>query len=836
MTENSSEDFDLRNLLRYQRRKTMRFSEYVDQFIESPEKHLYTSSMLIAEAVRHFGCKIVIRGGEPVISYNIFKDIFSNGVNAVYGQEICIKRLVDVVESISKESGPNRGIVLLGPPASGKTNIIDLISLALEQYTKEESVKIYSFFYKFSDDDDPNHMVQVRSSFQHNPILLFTTILHQENGITKPRQKLFEYINRHRSLHDRIVIPTYYQNASLDKRNLDIIEALLINPRNKGKTLYDILEEYVRVEEIEFTNAQAQGISNIDSMAKLDIRVQPPGIRDESMRLLTQHLPSTVISRYQGALVSANRGLLHIHDAFADGTGESYRPLLMLLGSGRVSLESSQTSVDTVVVITTNLEDMDKFDQELTASKLLDRIEKIPVNYLLDAVSEMEILQRDMSLIKEKYDVDPNLFRMASYFSVMTRLLPPKRTSFPDGWSEEKKELYMGLRPEQKMLVYCAQPVEPIATIRSLPFWHPFRNQVSKLGIDIYDEEKLSSFLETSDEAPRLESCGLFSVEEVDLIDDAFVRELRSEYENDEGRVGISIRQLQNIMRNTISESDGRSITVSSLIEQLDKLISEGSRLHHWLRPQDDYSRDDARIIDGRDFGGLSFDEGEADYGQFSEMVKVVRGLYHIAIKKEIVTATVDRDPLQTEADLRKYIQHVLLAQAVENKAFSHIMVPRFAYVDPQNGSKVDRPDLPFMDSIEVVLAEAGEEMIELRKQLSRTYFDAIDSGRLKLETGKSVINSRKDQFLKCFEKTYEKLLSHRRVEDGLDGRDLAKAFYHKRYSPDEYLRTEVEVRHFTETILNNMVKHYAYSTKIALDTIVYALRQKIIDFSSILN
>ncbi len=366
MMDNDSEAFDLRNLLRYQRRKTMRFSEYVDQFIESPEKHLYTSSMLIAEAVRHFGCKIVIRGGEPVISYNIFKDIFSNGVNAVYGQEICIKRLVDVVESISKESGPNRGIVLLGPPASGKTNIIDLISLALEQYTKEESVKIYSFFYKFSDDEDPNHMVQVRSSFQHNPILLFTTILHQETGITKPRQKLFEYINRHRSLHDRIVIPTYYQNASLDKRNLDIIEALLINPRNKGKTLYDILEEYVRVEEIEFNNAQAQGISNIDSMAKLDIRVQPPGIRDESMRLLTQHLPSTVISRYHGALVSANRGLLHIHDAFADGTGESYRPLLMLLGSGRVSLESSQTSVDTVVVITTNLEDMDKFDQELT--------------------------------------------------------------------------------------------------------------------------------------------------------------------------------------------------------------------------------------------------------------------------------------------------------------------------------------------------------------------------------------------------------------------------------------------------------------------------------------
>ena len=157
---------------------------------------------------------------------------------------------------------------------------------------------------------------------------------------------------------------------------------MLTNPRNTGKTLYDIFEEYIRVEEIEFSNAQALGVSNIDSMVKLETHVKGSAMRDDSIRIVNQHVSASLLQRYEGALVSANRGVLHIHDSFADGPQESYRPLLMLLGSGRVSLENSQTSVDTVVVITTNLEDMDKFDRELTATKLLDRIEKIPVNYL----------------------------------------------------------------------------------------------------------------------------------------------------------------------------------------------------------------------------------------------------------------------------------------------------------------------------------------------------------------------------------------------------------------------------------------------------------------------
>ena len=73
-------------------------------------------------------------------------------------------------------------------------------------------------------------------------------------------------------------------------------------------------------------------------------------------------------------MVSSNRGILHIHDAFdIDGslTEDAYKPLLMLLGSGRISLQSTQASLDNTVIMTTNLEEMNVLEKRLSALKLL---------------------------------------------------------------------------------------------------------------------------------------------------------------------------------------------------------------------------------------------------------------------------------------------------------------------------------------------------------------------------------------------------------------------------------------------------------------------------------
>ena len=409
---------DLRSFLGGSKPQSLRFTEFVDAFTEDPLGCVRTSSTLISEAIQHFGFEIVVRSGEPAVSYNVFKDPFSAGTNAVFGQEYCIKQIVDVIESVGKESSPQRGIVLVGPSASGKTNIVDLMSLALEEYSKHAKVKLYSFYFRF---ENNGRVVEFRPRFRHNPILLFPTSSQHDGKTTHPRQEFFEHVNRSRPTNERVVFPTFYQNATVDKRTLDIIEKVMHNPRNAGKTLFDVLEEYIRVEEVDFSNAQAKGIANIDDMRQLHVGVHEVSLGEDHHAVVNEHLPGAYLYQYEGAMVAANRGLLHIHDAFGgeDDRGpseEAYKPLLMLLGSGKASIESTQTPIDTTVVATTNLEEMTRLEHQLTSSKLLDRIEEIPVNYLLDAYSEMDILKRDMSNIREKYDVDPNLLRIATYF------------------------------------------------------------------------------------------------------------------------------------------------------------------------------------------------------------------------------------------------------------------------------------------------------------------------------------------------------------------------------------------------------------------------------------
>jgi len=830
------ESLDLQELLAYRLKKTIRFSEFIEGVMDSPLDYLHTSSSLISDAIKYFGFEIVIRSGQPIISYNIFKDLFSTGVNAVFGQEHCIKHIVNVIESFDNEAGLNRGIVLVGPPASGKTNIVDLIIRALEEYTKQKEVKLYTFFFKFPDPD--GSFIEIRSKFNHNPLLLFPISMPAENGsMTQPRKVLFDHIKENQINPAELIIPNFFHNATLDKRTLDILEVLQLNPINKNKSLYDVLEQYIRVEEIEFTTAQAKGISNIDETSQLRTRVNPVQLDAKNAAIINEHLPGKFLYQYDGAIVDSNRGILHIHDAFGieDGSsGRDYKPLLMLLGSGKVSVESTQASVDNSVIITANIEEMKHLEEQLDSSKLLDRIERVPVNYLLDSNSEMDILKRDMTNMREEYDVDPNLLRIAAYYSVLTRLLPPMRKRLPENWSEEKKKLYNEITPEQKLHIYSAQNEDPVRTIQELPYYHSFHNEMIRLGLNSYDIGSFSSFIASHPKAVNLRDCNLFTNEELKLVDNEFMRDLWNEHFPIEGKSGLSVRQLQNIMRNTITHSDGRKVHVGIFLKQLASIIEEGPELHHWLATVADYKK--KKPI----FPYLNPDQIQADaslgtYGDFKGLIEVVRKLYHSIVNREITVCTVDRNPEQIEFDLRKYIQHTLLNSAVNNKAFAHVMIPKFSFVDPQSGQKVDRPDEDYMKTIETIL-EPERDVHQTREEMAEKFLDLQSSGEIVLEAEKTVITSKHDNLLQCFAREFSVMLSHRKVDDEINPEQLGSALFHKKNDPERLSQYSTKVRNFMTNILSNLNRNFDYSPQMALDTVIFALRYDIVKFEDILR
>jgi len=825
------EKIDLRNLLGYTRNQTLTFSEFTETFLALPHDFLRTSSTLLIDAIKYFGYSIVVRRGEPLVSYHVFNDLFNKGTNGVFGQEAAIKHLVDAFDSAAKETGPNRGLVLVGPPASGKTNMIDLITGALEEYTKRQEVRLYSFFFQFHGNHGERHL-EIWNSFHHNPLLLFPTVLRKGDTSVRPRQELFEFV-RHRS---DVVIPTFYHHASLDKCSLDIIEGLLQNPRNRGMSLFDILETYVRIEEIVFSCGQAQGISNIDDMKQLRVSQNQLNLTPADKALLDEHLPGRDLSQYAGAIANANRGILHIHDGFLGdpSTDPDYKPLLMLLGSGKASIDGTQASVDTTVVMTTNLEEMEDLESNLSSSKLMDRIEKIPVNYLLDANAEMDILRRDLGMMQNEYDLDPNLIKIAAYYAVATRLLPPERKKFPDGWSDRKCEFYNRLPVEKKLFIYSCLAEDPLATIRKIPHWHPFHNEAHKLGLNLEHPETLADYLVQPPLAEPLANCRLFNSEELNLIDDEFMRELWREHYPEEGQNGISVRQLQNIMRNTVANSDGRKVHVGTFLSQLKRMVREGGSLHHWMRPQETNLYDRPHSVSRR-IGPFRVDNGVGDYGDYEGLVTVTKYLYYMVIEREITQATVDREPSEIEADLRRYLQNLLLANAIENRAFAHIMVPKFTYLHPTTGEKVDRPDFHFMVSLEKVMAP-DRDPAHFRKDSAQKYLEAQNYGDISLKPNKSIISSRDDGVLQVFQNLYQKLLTHRRTVETLDAEQLTESFFRRKNNPEEHYQGPKAVSDMVETIIDNLVTRFRYPPSIALDTVCFALRKGIVDFSKIIS
>ena len=833
--ENEPHPFDYRRLLQTGKRTSLRFSEFVENFTADPQNVLKTSASILLDAIKYFGVEAVVRSGEPCLRYKLFQDHFTTGINAVYGQEFCIKRIVDVIESVDKESGPRRGIVLVGPPASGKTNIVDLISRALEEYAKETKIKQYTFFFRLEGEN--GHILEIRSSMMPNPILLFPiTVRHEDGSVSHPRQEVFDHVSELHKDKKGFSIPSYYQYATLDKRSLDVIESLRQNPRNEGKSLFDLIEEYVRVEEVEYSVPRGKGIANIDDMRQLRTNLRPINLADYDMRLLNDHFQGKLMFTYEGALLSSNRGMLHIHDAFS-GDGHvpdesEYKPLLMLLGSGKITLEFTQASLDTTVLMTTNLEEMARLDRQLTSSKLLDRIEKVPVNYLLDAVSEMDILRRDMNNVRDKYAIDPNLFPVAAYYAVLTRLFPPKRIKFPPRWSDAKRKLYKRITPEQKLFIYSDQSEDPVHTIQNLAPWDPFRNECRRMGIDLDDEEFVQNFVKRHPDAISLKDCDLFSDEELKLIDDQFMRELQSENYPDEGRYGLSIRQLQNIMRNTISISDGRKVTVSIFLDQLEQVMREGENVHHWLELEAP-TRQSEQLL-AREIGNIYLDDEEGDFGDYRGLIKVVRGIYHSTLKREITVATVDRDPERIEYDLRKYLQHALLEKALENKAFAHVLVPRYTYVEPGTGEKVDKPDMQFLESIEGIIHPYDDDG-DSRREVAQRFLDMHSAGDITSDPDKPIIASRDDNLLSAFSAEYNALLSHTKSVEGIDHEALRDAFFQMQSSPRKYKKVSDEIKVQVDTILRNMTERYNYPPEIALDTVIYAIRNDVIDFSEIL-
>ena len=274
-----------------------------------------------------------------------------------------------------------RILLLLGPPASGKSSVIELIKRNLENYTRTDEGAVYAI---------------EGCPMQEDPLHLIPEGLRSE-------------------LDDQYGI--YVEGYLCPRCNHTL------------KTKYKGNVSEMPVHRVVFSEHQAVGIGHyIATNPNPDVALLVGSVDENKLEGDRSEIAGTAF-RLDGELNIANRGLIEFVEMF-----KADRHLLTtLLGLAQEqeikNKHFGSIYADEAIVGHSNEGDFDKFLSDVTSEALRDRIIALQIPYNLKVTEEVAIYQKMMksSSVQQQVHVAPLTIKLASIFSVLSRLDPPNK-------------------------------------------------------------------------------------------------------------------------------------------------------------------------------------------------------------------------------------------------------------------------------------------------------------------------------------------------------------------------------------------------------------------------
>lgn len=341
------------------------FRDYLKIVINNPNLSRLSHSLMY-ESIISRGIETDEKGREV---YSLFED-------KIFGLDETIDQLVRYFAASAKRLEVRKRILLLlGPPASGKSSVVDILKRALEEYSKTSDGAVYSI-KGCPMQEDPLHLIS--KSLRPD--------LFKSHGI--------------------------YIEGDLCPRCLYMVR----------KEYIDELEK-VPVERVIFSEPEALGIGmfvatdpNPNGASSLI------GSVDQGQLIGKRGEVAGKAFRLDGELNIANRGLIEFVEMF-----KADRHLLTtLLGLAQEQMIKNEKFgslyADEVIIGHTNEKDFDAFVLEPTSEALRDRIVAIQVPYTLKVSEEVKIYQKMMKDSDlEGIELAPLTLIMASVFTILSR-------------------------------------------------------------------------------------------------------------------------------------------------------------------------------------------------------------------------------------------------------------------------------------------------------------------------------------------------------------------------------------------------------------------------------
>ena len=309
-----------------------------------------------------------IFNGDSVKVYDYFKDEF-------FGMENVIEKLMRFLKAAALRGEESRQVLLLmGPVGAGKSALTEHIKRSLD------GLKYYHLA------DDPQ---------RGEPLQLIPRSLRQN-----------------------------FEKALSVKIEGDI------SPIARYKLLEEYDKEYENYKVVESTFSQ-RGRRGIASVPPMDANSQDVSvlIGSEDISKLDRYSEDDPrVLNLTGAFNVGNRGIVELIEVFKNEI-EFLHTIITATQEKRVPAPGKHDMIffDGVILAHCNESEWNRFKSEHTNEAILDRVVKINVPYILELDQECKIYEKILSRSDFKAHIAPHTIKVASMFSVMSRLKPSQK-------------------------------------------------------------------------------------------------------------------------------------------------------------------------------------------------------------------------------------------------------------------------------------------------------------------------------------------------------------------------------------------------------------------------
>lgn len=396
------------------------FEEYLDKVYADP-KIARSAFQRVYDMVMSFGQEEYTEYKKRIIRYKFFNDPAGNGDDAIFGLDIHMMKLVQVLKAAARRYGTEKRVILLhGPVGSSKSTVARLLKKSLESYSRTPEGALYTYSWILEDGE------VVPSPMHEDPLKLLPEEL---------REKIMEKINEKLSPEERLLIKgdlnplcRYYYNHLLEKYDGDW--AMMI-------------DKHIRVHRMLISERDRTGIGTF----------QPKDEKNQDSTELTGDINYRKIALYgsdsdprafnfDGEFNIANRGIIEFIEVLKLDVAFLY-DLLTASQEHRIKPKKfAQTDIDEVIIGHTNEPEFRKLQSNEFMEALRDRTIKIDIPYITKLSEEIRVYEKDFNPVKIKeMHIAPHTIEVASMWAVLTRLEEPKKHSLS---LLQKMKLYNG--------------------------------------------------------------------------------------------------------------------------------------------------------------------------------------------------------------------------------------------------------------------------------------------------------------------------------------------------------------------------------------------------------